>query len=170
MKAGFFNPQSAIRNPQSAIRNELQSQIQNRMSDNTFHIEIVTPRGVAYQGEVVSATLPGSTAPFQVLHNHAPILAELETGDLKVEEPGNRERHFATSGGFAEMKFNRLTVIAETVEAAEEIDVDRAERARVRAEDRVREARVTHDTLIDATRAEAALARAVNRLKVAGYG
>jgi F-type H+-transporting ATPase subunit epsilon len=139
------------------------------MADNTFHVEIVTPRGMAYQGEVISVTLPGVVAPFQVLHNHAPILSELEVGDIKVEEGPNREFHFATSGGFAEMNHNRLTVIAETVETASDIDVPRAERARQRAEARVREVRIAHDSEIDAVRADAALARAVNRLKVAGF-
>ena len=139
------------------------------MADSTLHVEIVTPRGVAYQGDVIAVTLPGAVAPFQVLRNHAPIVSELEVGDIKVEEAPNREMHFATSGGFAEVNNNRLTVIAETVEPASDIDVNRAERARQRAEDRVREARVNHDAEIDAARAEAALARATNRLKVAGF-
>src|SRR5512147_806666 len=107
------------------------------MADNTYHVEIVTPRGMVFQGEVVAVTLPGSVAPFQVLRNHAPILTELEVGDIKVEESGKDDKHFATSGGFAEMKYNRLTVIAETVEPAEDIDVHRAEKARERAEERV---------------------------------
>jgi F-type H+-transporting ATPase subunit epsilon len=154
------NRKSKIQNPKSI----------NRMADKTFHIEIVTPRGMVYQGEVVSATIPGVVSPFQVLYHHAPILTELETGDIIVVDGANRTYHFATSGGFAEMKNNRLTVIAETVEPAGEIDTDRAERARQRAEQRVRDARVTHDAEIDAMRAEAALARAVNRLKVATYG
>jgi F-type H+-transporting ATPase subunit epsilon len=137
------------------------------MADKTFHLEIVTPRAVVFQGEVISATLPGVLSPFQVLHNHAPILTGLETGDLIIVDAANKEHHYATSGGFAEMKKNHLTVIAETVEAASEIDAARAERARQRAETRVREARVVHDGTLDATRAEAALARALNRLKVA---
>jgi F-type H+-transporting ATPase subunit epsilon len=58
-------------------------------------------------------------------------------------------------------------VIAETVEAAEDIDINRAERARTRAEERIREARATHDASVDRARAEAALARATNRIKVA---
>lgn len=139
------------------------------MADKTFHIEIVTPRAVVFQGEVISATLPGVVAPFQVLHNHAPILTALETGDLIIVDSAGKEHHYATSGGFAEMKKNRLTVIAETVEGSGEIDSQRAERARLRAEDRVRQARLSHDGSIDGERAEAALARALNRLKVAAY-
>ena len=134
----------------------------------TFHVEIVTPQRMVFQGEVEAVTLPGVVAPFQVLFNHAPIVTELEAGDIKIIDGAGRDHHFATSGGFAEMRNNRLTVIAETVEAAEDIDIDRARRARTRAEERVHEARAARNAEIDRARAEAALARAMNRISVAG--
>lgn len=112
--------------------------------------------------------LPGVSGPFQVLFNHAPIMTQLDAGDIRILGNNQQEHHFATSGGFVEMNHNRLTVIAETVEPAETIDVARAERAQTRAEERIREARTTHHSGIDMARAEAALARATNRLKVAG--
>ncbi len=138
------------------------------MAGKTFHIEVVTPRRIVFQGEALAVTLPGVVSPFQVLVNHAPLLTELEVGDLKIVDEKEHEHHFATSGGFAEVKNNVLTVIAETVESAEEIDVHRAERSRSRAETRIKEARATHDRTVDMVRAEAALARSMNRLKVAG--
>ena len=82
------------------------------MADKTFHVEIVTPRSQVYSGEATMVTLPGIVSPFQVLYNHAPILTQLEVGDLKIVGPDQRETHFATSGGFVEMKDNQLTVIA----------------------------------------------------------
>jgi F-type H+-transporting ATPase subunit epsilon len=133
-----------------------------------FHVEIVTPQRIVFEGEAVAVTLPGAVAPFQVLFNHAPILSELTVGDIKLVDVNEKDHHFATSGGFVEVKNNRLTVIAETVEASGSIDVERAERARLRAEERIRERRATHDASIDLPRAEAALARANNRLRVAG--
>jgi F-type H+-transporting ATPase subunit epsilon len=122
---------------------------------------------MVYQGEAESVTLPGVVSPFQVLINHAPILTELEVGDIKVVDVQGKESHIATSGGFAEVKANKMTVLAEAAEMSEEIDVKRAERARERAAERVKEARLNHESHIDAVRAQAALARALNRLSVA---
>ena len=133
----------------------------------TFSVEIVSPQRMVFQGEAESVTLPGVVAPFQVLYNHAPILTELEVGDIKVVDAQGRETHIATSGGFAEVRDNRMTVIAEAAEASTEIDTKRAERARERAAERVREARTNPRGDIDQIRAEAALARATNRLQVA---
>ncbi|MEO5928674.1 MAG: F0F1 ATP synthase subunit epsilon [Candidatus Kapaibacterium sp.] len=137
------------------------------MADKTFHVEIVTPRSQVFSGEASMVTLPGVMGPFQVLYNHAPILTELEIGDIRIVGDGQREHHFATSGGFMEMNNNRLTVIAETVESAEAINAERAESARQRADERIHEGRREHNKEIDMVRAEAALARATNRLKVA---
>ena len=132
----------------------------------TFHVEIVSPQRMVYEGEAESVTLPGSVAPFQVLYNHAPILTELEVGDIRIVDAAGHEVHVATSGGFAEVKENRMTVIAEAAEASSEIDPKRAEQARQRAMERVMAARQNPRSDIDMLRAEAALARATNRLKV----
>jgi F-type H+-transporting ATPase subunit epsilon len=140
------------------------------MSDKTFHVEIVTPRSQVYSGEATIVTLPGVVSPFQVLYNHAPLLTQLEVGDLKIVGPDQRETHFATSGGFVEMKDNHLTVIAETIEPAANIDVSRAEQAKMRAQERLQQARLHHDVTVDTARAEASLARAINRLRVSGRG
>ncbi len=137
------------------------------MADRTFHVEIVTPRSQVFSGEASMVNLPGVTGPFQVLYNHAPILTQLDVGDIRILEGDQREHHFATSGGFVEMNNNRLTIIAETVEAAEDINLTRAEGSRARAAERIREARLNHDRSVDMVRAEAALARATNRLKIA---
>lgn len=134
------------------------------MAEKTFHLEIVTPRNVVFQGEVLSVSAPGVLGGFQVLIHHAPMFAAIEVGVLKVVDQTGKEIRYATSGGVVEVRNNKVLVLAETAEAAEEIDIARAEAARDRAKKRL------HDRTpdIDIQRAELALARALNRLRVAG--
>ena len=133
----------------------------------TFHVEIVSPQRMVFEGEAESVTLPGTVGPFQVLVNHAPILSELEVGDIKIVDAAGHEIHIATTGGFAEVKDNKMSVLAEAAERSSEIDVHRAESARERAHERVTAARRDHRTDVDMDRAQIALARAMNRLAVA---
>lgn len=129
----------------------------------SFHLEIVTPERVVYSGDVVSLSAPGVLGGFQVLAGHAPMLAQIGVGVLKVVFPNGVQRYFATSGGFVEVKGPRVVVLAETAEAAEEIDVRRAQAAFDRAQRRLKE----DGPDVDRVRAQAALARAQNRLRVA---
>lgn len=132
------------------------------MYEKPFHLEIVTPERVVFQGEATSLTAPGVLGSFQILHSHAPFLSAIGIGELKVKAPDGADTLYATGGGFVEVKENRVVVLAESAEAAAAIDVKRARAARERAEKRLREREA-----VDIARAEAALARAVNRLKVA---
>jgi F-type H+-transporting ATPase subunit epsilon len=132
----------------------------------TFHVELVTPQRTVFSGEVTAVTVPGVEGPFQVLVNHAPIVSALEVGDIRILDTSNHEMHFATAGGFAEMRKNSMTIIADSAEPVDDIDMPRAERARDRAEQRIREGRADRHAGIDMMRAEAALARAINRIKV----
>lgn len=132
----------------------------------TFKLDIRTPEGVAWQGDAEVVTLPGTQGTFQVLVNHAPLLTELEVGEIRIQNESGKEERFASSGGFAEVRLNEVTVLSETIEPAAEIDPDRAQSARDRAIERIKEARTSPGTDINRTRAEAALARAENRLKV----
>ncbi len=134
---------------------------------NTFHVEIVTPERTVYSGEVEAVTVPGVVGPFQVLIHHAPIISELDIGEIRIVESAKHEHLMATSGGFVEVKNDRMTVLAETAEPKDAIDVARAQSALERARGRVREAHHI-DSHVDRTRAEAALARATNRLRIAG--
>lgn len=138
------------------------------MSDRTFHVEIVTPRNLAYAGEASMVALPGAVGPFQVLVDHAPILAQLTVGQIRILDPEKKEKSFATSGGFMEMNHNRMTVIAESIEPVTEIDVARAEAAMQRAQERIEIGRQDRSANIDMARAQASLARSINRLKVVG--
>ncbi len=133
------------------------------MFDKPFTLELVTPERVVFRGDVVGVTSPGVEGGFQVLKNHAALLTALDVGRIRLRNAQQNESSYATSGGFVEVRDNVVTILAETAERAEDIDVARAERARERAE-----ARLHHpEADTDIERARAALIRALNRLKVA---
>ena len=133
------------------------------MASKNFTLDIVTPTKTVYSGEVTSFSAPGVDGGFQVLHSHAPLLAAITVGRVKLTDAGGSEFHYATSGGFVEVKDNKVILLAETAERSDEIDVKRAEEAKLRADDRLRK---LED--VDEERARAALLRAINRLKISG--
>lgn len=133
---------------------------------NKLNLEVVTPRKLVVSEEVDLCTVPGGDGVFGVMANHAPILATLKIGEMHYENDGNTVR-LAVSGGFVEVSKNKMTVLAEAAEVSEEIDVERALRAKERAEKRLAEAKAGRED-IDMARAQAALARALVRLSVAG--
>ena len=124
--------------------------------------EIVTAERVVYSDDVDIVVAPGIQGQMGILPSHAPLLTMLQPGELVVRKDGEETAIFV-SGGFLEIMQNRVTVLADTAERAEEIDIARAEEAKVRAEERVRE-RVPE---MDLARAEAALRRSLMRLRVA---
>ena len=130
-----------------------------------FALEIVTPERVIYSGQVASLQAPGSEGSFGVLAGHMPLLASLQVGLLRFAEEGGNEVQMAVSGGFTEVGREQVIVLAETAERAEEVDIQRAESSRQRAEERLAR---RHEEQVDVTRAQAALSRAINRLKVGG--
>lgn len=133
------------------------------MAEKSFHLEIVTPKKVILSTIVSSFTAPGVMGGFQVLKSHAPLLSAISIGEVKVIDEGGTETRFATSGGFVEVRENKVVMLAETAERADEIDVKRAEAARDRAKKRLEEKRIE----IDLERVKISLNRATNRLKVA---
>ena len=134
------------------------------MADKSFHLEIVTPKRIVFKGEVTSFSAPGVDGGFQVLHSHAPLLASVTIGKVKIIETSGTESHYAISGGFVEVRENKVILLAETAERTDEIDVERVKAARDRALKRLAEK--YPDT--DIERAKLALYRALNRLKIAG--
>jgi F-type H+-transporting ATPase subunit epsilon len=133
------------------------------MFDKPFNIEIVTPRKVIFNGEVNSFSAPGIEGGFQVLFSHAPFLSAIGIGEVRVTTEENTELKFSTSGGFVEVKNNKVVMLAETIESLNEIDVKRAEAAKERALARLKERK----TETDVERAEVALQRALNRIRLA---
>jgi F-type H+-transporting ATPase subunit epsilon len=129
-------------------------------------LEVATPTRLVV-GEVVDeVVVPGSEGYFGVLAGHAPFLTTLGVGELTYRK-GRDEVHLAVAGGFAEVRNDRVIVLADTAERPDEIDRPRAERARERAERRLAG---RTDEEIDYGRAGAALSRAAARLLVAGRG
>ncbi len=129
-----------------------------------YKLEVISPDGKVYDSDVVHLQAPGLEGAFGILADHAPIMAGLRVGKLHVDEPAE-SFDFAVSGGYLEGHDNRVVVLAETCERKEDIDVERAEKARDRALKRLEKARTGAD--IDIERARAALMRALNRLHIA---
>ncbi len=133
------------------------------MRDKTFRVDFVTPQKIIYSDQVLGVSAPGVMGSFQVLYNHAPLLAAIAVGEVKVRDKEGKELFFAASGGFVEVRANKLVMLAETLESATKIDVERAKRAKEWADQRLADKKAD----IDIRRVSVALMRAVNRLRVA---
>jgi len=123
-------------------------------------LEIITPEKQIFKDTIESVTIPGTLGGFQILKDHAPLISSFEIGILKVKN-GSVDIYYTTAGGTVEVKDNKVLVLADSIEKVEDINKDRAEEARKRAEERLRK---KHEEDIDEIRAEAALKRALNRL------
>lgn len=130
---------------------------------NAFMLEVVTPQRLLVHEEVTEVVAPGSEGYFGVLPGHTPFMTTLKIGELTYSR-GREERHLAVSWGYAEVGPEEVVILAERAERADEIDVERAEAARRRAEERLRQ---WGDETVDFARAQAALQRALARLTVA---
>lgn len=132
-----------------------------------MRLELATPTRQLVSTEVEEVVAPGSEGYFGVLPGHAAFLTTLGSGEVSYRH-GGEEGRLAVIGGFAEVSGDRVTILAEQAERPEEIDRERAERARQRAEQRLagRTPREGQEE-IDYARALAALQRALARLKVA---
>ncbi|HEV8642937.1 MAG TPA: F0F1 ATP synthase subunit epsilon [Methylomirabilota bacterium] len=126
-------------------------------------LEIATPTRLVVSGVVDEVVAPGIEGYFGVLPGHAPFLTTLGVGELTYRK-GREEYHLAVAGGFAEVRNDKVIVLADSAERPEEIDRARAERARERAERRL-SGRTEEE--VDYARAAAALSRALTRLQVA---
>jgi len=128
----------------------------------TFRLEIVTPEKTVFSEDVVSLVAPAENGYLGVLAGHAPLLCSLKPGEIRIRRESG-ELLYATSGGFMEVTPKRTVILSETAEAPEAIDASRAAEARKRAKERL----ATFNKEVDRERAEAAVARADNRIKVA---
>ena len=132
-----------------------------------IHLELVTPDKVMVHDSVLAVSLPGSDGYFGVLAGHAPLLSELKPGEVAYAQ-GTVNHYLAVNWGFAEVLPHRVTVLVETSERPEEIDVERAQKDRERAEERLRRAGAG-DAETDALRAQRALERAMARLETSEH-
>jgi F-type H+-transporting ATPase subunit epsilon len=129
----------------------------------SFHLSVLTPQRSVLEAEVLSIVAPGSAGYLGVLAHHAPLVTALVPGRLTVKDASGEETLYAISGGFLEVSDNRATILADALESAAGVDVERAKRAR----DRARKLLQDRPPELDVPRAERALRRAENRLKVA---
>jgi F-type H+-transporting ATPase subunit epsilon len=133
-----------------------------------IRLEVVTPSGAKVNEDVDIVNAPGYGGDFGVLANHAPFLSTIKIGTLTYEN-GNKRESLMVSGGFCEVSNNKITFLVESAEVGSEIDVERAMRAKERAEKRLAQAAQQADDF-NRARAEIALQRALARLKVAKMG
>ena len=129
----------------------------------TFQLEIVTPDKLVVDDRAEEMQIPGKNGYLGVLPGHAPLITELAVGEISYRRGGATQR-LSVAWGFAEVLPEKVTILAQTAERAEEVDAARAERARERALARLQSG--GSDT--DYARAQAALERALSRLEVAG--
>jgi F-type H+-transporting ATPase subunit epsilon len=137
------------------------------MADTTLpteiHLDIVTPDRLVAHGAVTEVTIPGKSGYLGILPGHAPLLTELAAGELEYTSR-NTKHVMCVNWGFAEVLGDRVIVLTEAAERADEIDVERAEKAKERAEELLKR---FDDPQVDRERARKSLASAMVRLETA---
>lgn len=128
---------------------------------STLHVSIVTPDGPVYDSEVDMLSTKAESGELGILPGHVPMVAPLQIGAVRLNR-GSKTDYVAVSGGFLEVQPDKVTILAKTAERAENIDISRAEEAKVRAEKLIQ----GNQDDVDFKRAELALKRAMNRIKV----
>jgi F-type H+-transporting ATPase subunit epsilon len=131
----------------------------------TFKLMLATPEGWVARDDAESLIVPGVEGYLGILANHAPLMTALAIGSLTYRDSAGYDHIFAVTDGFLEVSKNVVTIIADSAETADKIDIDRAKSALERAKQRLDEASTNPD--IDVERARAAYRRALNRIKIA---
>jgi F-type H+-transporting ATPase subunit epsilon len=131
------------------------------MADKTYQLDIVTPEKTAFSDQVEFAVFPGSEGELGILFNHAPLLSRLLPGEIRITHDGRVDR-FAISGGFLEARKNVVSVITETAEPANQIDIARAIAEKESAEAELKNA----STPAEKKAADLRLKKALARVKV----
>ena len=131
---------------------------------NKIKFKIVTPERTVFEDEIDQLTLPTQEGEITVMANHIPLIAVLQAGEL-VAKKGSEEIAMAVSGGMVEVRSNEITILADTAERAEEIDIARAEEAKQKAE-KLKDEKIRMDETEYAT-AAAIFEKNLARIKVA---
>jgi F-type H+-transporting ATPase subunit epsilon len=129
-----------------------------------LHLEVITPEGRVYEDDVDMVIAPGSEGYLGILPHHAPLLTSLGPGEFRVKK-GGIEEVLAVFGGFMDVRGDRVVVLTDAAEPAEEIDAQRAQQARDRAQEMLQGVQLS---AADEARARAALQRALVRIRVSG--
>ncbi len=128
----------------------------------TIKVSVVTPDGLVYESDVEMVSTKAQSGELGILPGHIPMVAPLQIGAVRLKNDGKTEL-VAVSGGFLEVRPEKVTILAQSAEQSDEIDLDRAKRAKDRAEQRLQTHKQDH---VDFRRAELALQRALNRINV----
>jgi F-type H+-transporting ATPase subunit epsilon len=128
----------------------------------TFQLEIVTPEKLVVKDVAEEMQIPGKSGYLGILPGHAPLITELSVGRISYRN-GSETHYLCVAWGFAEVLPDKVTILAETAERGEDVDCERAQKAKERAEKRL----ASGDPEVDVPRAQGALARANTRLEVA---
>ena len=131
---------------------------------NNLVLEIITPEGKIFDEQISYLKAPGVNGDFGVLFNHTPFFTSLAIGIIEYEKDSKKE-YFSVSGGYCEVKKNVISILAETAEFGSKIDLERANEAKNRAEERLVE-QASKGSSIDFDRARISLLRSINRIKV----
>ena len=127
-----------------------------------LRVDIVSPDGSVFRGPASSVTVPGQDGSFQILTNHAPVIATLDVGRIVLRDDSGEQHTFAISGGVVEVLKNTVIILAETAESASSIDVSRAQKAASSASDALSAVTGEEREIV-----QQRLSRARNRLRVA---
>lgn len=130
--------------------------------------EIVTPEGLIFDGCADMVVVPGEMGELGILPRHTPIVSRTVIGDVRVKDSEGEWSHIAVGNGYMKIQFDRLLILVDTAEKAQDIDAARAEGAVQRASEYLQQKRSGSEG-VDIHRAEQSRTRALNRLKVAGW-
>lgn len=137
-------------------------------ANSELTVHVVTPDGSVYEHATQLAVVKTPLGELGIMPHHVPLLAALAIDEVRVKISEGKFDEIAVSGGFAEFSNNTLTVVANAAEPKEKIDVKRAQRAKSRAEDAIKQATAAHD--VDSLkRAEISLSRAINRINISSH-
>ena len=134
------------------------------MADKLY-LEVITAEKLALREEVDEVIVPGLDGELGILPDHTPLISQLKTGILSYRQ-GAQSRRMHVSGGFVEVASDRVSVLSDVAEKPEEIDLERAQRAKERAERRL----ASRGEDVDFPRAELKLQRAMARIQLGGRG
>jgi F-type H+-transporting ATPase subunit epsilon len=130
-----------------------------------FRLSIVTPEKIVFEGEVVSLIVPGTEGYLGVLSHHAPLITALQTGKIEFQDANNKLQVYAVSGGCIEVSLNQATLLADTAEHSDEINVERAQTSFERLTKGLDDGEVLAGG-VGKFEQNQALRRAANRLKI----
>ncbi|MDI6808040.1 MAG: ATP synthase F1 subunit epsilon [Candidatus Eisenbacteria bacterium] len=128
-----------------------------------FQFQILTPESVVFEKEISSAIVPGTEGYLGILAHHAPLISGIVPGKVTVKDVDSRVQHFSVGGGFVEVSLNRAVLLADSIEAVSDIDIERARKSLERARERLS----SRSPGTDVERAQASMARALNRIRIA---